>query len=65
MTAILQHVELIRFAAMVTFLTVTLLLTRLVTRLALARRARPQPERRNGAPIRPPSLGGVLGQALI
>jgi len=57
MTAILQHVELIRFAAMVTFLTVTLLLTRLVTRLALARRARPQPERRNGAPTRPPSLG--------
>jgi hypothetical protein len=54
MTAILQHAELIRFAAMATFLTLTLILARLVTRLGPACRARPQPERRNGAPTRRP-----------
>ena len=57
MTAILQHTELIRFAAMATFLTLALLLGRLVTRLAPARRARSQPQRRNGAPTRPSPLG--------
>ena len=57
MTAILQHAQLIGFAATATFLTLTLLLARLVTRLAPARRARPQPQRCNGAPTRPPSLG--------
>ena len=46
MIVILQHAEVIRFAAMATFLTLALLLGRLVTRLAPARRTRSQPRRR-------------------
>ena len=43
MIAILQHAEVIRFAAMATFLTLALLLGRFVTRLAPARRTRSSP----------------------
>ena len=57
MTAIFQHAEVIRFAAMATFLALALLLGRLVIRLAPARRTRSQPQRRNGAPTRLSSLG--------
>jgi hypothetical protein len=49
MTAILQYAEVIRFAAMAIFLTLTLLLGRVLARLVPARRARFQPQRRNGA----------------
>jgi hypothetical protein len=65
MTAILQHAEWIRFAAMATFLMLTPLLARLVTRLAPARRARPQRQHRNGVPTRMSSLGeGFSGARL-
>jgi hypothetical protein len=46
MIAILQHAEVIRFAAMATFLTLALLVGRFVTRLAPARRTRSQLRRR-------------------
>jgi len=50
MTAILQYTEVIRFAAMATFLMLTLLLRRVLPRLIPARRARPRRQCRNGAP---------------
>ena len=52
MTTILHYVEAIRFAGLAIFLTLTLLLGRVLARLAPARRARSQPQRRNGAPTR-------------
>lgn len=56
MTAILQHAEAIRFAAMAIFLTLTLLPGRVLARLVPARRAHSQPQRRTGAPTRLSSL---------
>ena len=57
MTTILQYAEVIRFAGMAIFLTLTPLLGRVLTRLIPARRARSQPQRRNGAPTRLSSPG--------
>jgi hypothetical protein len=66
MTAIFQHAEVIRFAAMATFLALALLLGRLGIRLAPARRTRlsaPAPQLRANPTVL--SWGGVLGRALI
>src|SRR5436305_922958 len=65
MPAVLQHAELIRFAAMAILLTLSLLLGRIVTRLVPAGRGRSQPRRSNGSPTRPSSPGEGSGRALI